>query len=181
MKKRHVAALCVLFSAAALAQTTVYRWVDKDGKVHFSDAPPPADVRDSTQKTMGGGEVARDLPYAVQQAMQRNPVTLYTAPSCGDPCNGARQLLSQRGVPFTERNAEGNAAAQKDLKAMIGGLEVPVLVIGTAPLKGYDGGSWALALDDAGYPRTRAPGQTPTRGAPEAPPASTAAPPGNPQ
>ncbi|HCE51161.1 MAG TPA: DUF4124 domain-containing protein, partial [Shewanella baltica] len=29
----------VLFSM--LAQATVYKWVDKDGKVHYSDEPQP--------------------------------------------------------------------------------------------------------------------------------------------
>ena len=179
MKTRHIVALCCTIAAsAALAQSTVYRWVDKDGKVHFSDSPPPADARQSSQKTMGGGYVERELPYGVQQAMKKNPVTLYTAPSCGEPCGSARNLLSERGIPFTERNAGGSAAVQKDLKELVGGLEVPVLVIGGNPIKGYDNGQWSLALDDAGYPRTRAPGQAPTQGlqqaspAPQAPPAA---------
>lgn len=171
MKTRHLVAACIaaLAACAALAQSNVYRWVDKDGKVYFSDSPPPADAKESSQRTMGGGYVDREYPYAVQQAMKKNPVTLYTAPSCGDPCNNGRQLLSDRGIPFSERNAEGNAAVQQELKKLVGGLEVPVLVIGEASLKGYDGGQWSLALDDAGYPRTRLPGQGPTRGAPPAP------------
>lgn len=180
MKKRHIVALCCTIAAtAALAQSTVYRWVDKDGKVHFSDSPPPADAKQSSQKTMGGGYVDRDLPYAVQQAAKKNPVTLYTAPSCGEPCTSGRNLLSERGIPFNERNAGASADAQKALKELVGGLEVPVLVIGASPIKGYDSGQWSLALDDAGYPRTRAPGQEPTRGAPDptpAPPSPPASP-----
>ena len=45
------------FAAAfcANAQTNVYRWVDKDGKVQFSDSPPPADAKDATQRRLGGG------------------------------------------------------------------------------------------------------------------------------
>ncbi|HXN15369.1 MAG TPA: DUF4124 domain-containing protein, partial [Usitatibacter sp.] len=54
---------CALFAAAFLvtfqaqAQTNVYRWVDKDGNVQFSDAPPPEDARGVTQKRLGGGYV----------------------------------------------------------------------------------------------------------------------------
>ena len=36
-------------------------------------------------------------------------------------------------------------------------------------VKGFSDQSWAAALDSAGYPRTRAPGQSPTR--PTSPPA----------
>ena len=178
MKTRHLVAACcaALAASAVLAQSNVYRWVDKDGKIHFSDSPPPADAKESSQRTMGGGYTDREYPYAVQQAMKKNPVTLYTAPSCGDPCTSGRQLLSDRGIPFSERNAEGNLNVQQELKKLVGGLEVPVLVIGESTIKGYDSGQWSAALGDAGYPRTRLPGQGPTRGAPENPAPSQAAP-----
>jgi glutaredoxin len=174
MRKRLITTACclVLLATAAVAQTNVYRWVDKDGKVHFSDTPPPPEARESSQKRLGGGYVDREYPYAVQMAMKRNPVTLYVAPSCGEACTGARQLLSERGIPFSERDAQSSAPAQEALKKLIGGLEVPVLVVGESTLKGYEEGQWHAALDTAGYPRTRLPGQSPTRGATEAPPAA---------
>ena len=34
----------------------MYRWVDKDGKVHFSDKPPPADARQTQQLTTPASE-----------------------------------------------------------------------------------------------------------------------------
>jgi len=38
---RHLAA-AILLAAALPAQAQVYKWVDKDGKVHYSSTPPPA-------------------------------------------------------------------------------------------------------------------------------------------
>jgi glutaredoxin len=178
MQKRLITTACclALLAGAAVAQTNVCRWVDKDGKVHFSDTPPPADAKGSTQKRVGGGYVDQDYPYAVQQAMKRNPVTLYTAPSCGEACTSGRELLSKRGIPFAERDAASNAQAQEALKKLVGGLEVPVLVVGESSIKGYEQGQWAAALDTAGYPRERLPGQAPTRGAlePATPPKAAA-------
>ena len=153
-------AAALLVSSAALAQTNVYRWTDKDGKVHFSDAPPAADAKDVTQKQMGGGSVDEaQLPFATQAAMRNNPVTLYTSNGCGDLCVQARGLLANRGIPFAERNAEANAANAEALKKLVGELSVPVLVIGANTLKGFEESSWQSGLDTAGYPRTRAPGQ----------------------
>ena len=43
-----VIACSVLLSAAAAAQQ-VYRWVDEDGVVHYSDQPPPEDGAESIQ------------------------------------------------------------------------------------------------------------------------------------
>jgi hypothetical protein len=60
----------------------------------------------------------------------------------------------------------------------VGGLEVPVLVVGSSTFKGYEEGQWASALDSAGYPKERLPGQAPTRGQvePAAPIKANAAP-----
>ena len=147
---------------AAVAQTSVYRWVDKDGKVHFSDTPPPQDARSSSQKTLGGGYVDQSqLPYATQVAMKKSPVTLYIGGDCGEPCSEGRELLAKRGVPYTAKNAQTNAADQEALRKLVGALEVPALVVGETVLKGYSEASWNAALDAAGYPRTRAPGQPP--------------------
>ena len=158
-------ALCVVVAAIAAqasAQTNVYKWTDKDGKVHFSDTPPP--------------------PYATQLAAQRNPVTIFVGPDCGDPCSRGRDLLTRRGVPYTERDAQNNPADQEALKKLVGGLDVPTLVIGQRPTKGYEEDMWQAALDSAGYPRTRLPGQAPLRQNAPAPakpaaPAEPAAPP----
>ena len=162
-------AACMLVCAAQ-AQTSVYRWVDKDGKVHFSSEPPPPDAANVTEKRMGGGGAAEgQLPYATQQAMKTNPVTLYVSNKCGDYCSEGRALLTNRGIPYTERNAEASPEDAEKLKQLIGALQVPVLVVGDKPVKGFAPGTWNSALDSAGYPRTKLPGQLGPR-----PPESTA-------
>ena len=153
------AATALACSLEAGAQSTVYKWTDSQGKVHFSDTPPTEQAKGVTQKRMGGGEVdASQLPYATQLAAKSNPVTLYTAPQCGDPCTSARSLLGERGIPYSERNAQANPADAEEVKRLIGAMQVPVLVIGANHLKGYEEGAWQAALDGAGYPRTRLPG-----------------------
>ena len=163
--------LCVvaaLATATANAQSTVYRWVDKNGKVQFTDTPPPADAKSVTEKRMGGGYVEdSQLPYATQIAAKRNPVTLYTSSDCGDLCAQGRDLLSKRGVPFAEKNAQASQADQEALMKIAGSLSVPYLVVGEANVRGFDEGSWHAALDRAGYARTRLPGQAGPRTEPQ--------------
>jgi glutaredoxin len=163
-----LAILTAVAAFAAQAQTTVYKWTDKDGKVHFSDTMPDSDVK-TTEKTMGGGDSQNaNLPAATQMAMARNPVTLYTTPECGDSCASAKNLLENRGVPYTERDPAKSAADQDMLKKLVGGLYVPVLVVGSgSPMKGYQEDDWNAALDSAGYSRTRLPGQGSMRRLPE--------------
>ena len=181
-KPRLAAALAaaLLLPALAAAQSNVYRWVDKDGKVHYSDTPPPEPTRNVSQKRLGGGYVQEtQLPYATQIAMRRNPVVLFTGTDCADPCRNGRELLAKRGIPFTERDAQANPADGEALTKLIGSLDVPLLVVGENKVKGFESGSWDSALDGAGYPRTALPGQA-QRAAPlknaEAPPAAPGAP-----
>ena len=170
-----LAAIALLAGLDAAAQTSVYRWVDKDGNVHFSDTPPLEDAT-VTQKRMGGGAVdASQLPYATQMAMKRSPVTLFSSKNCGEPCASGRGILASRGIPYAERSPDANQADSDALKKLVGVLEVPVLVVGDTALKGYNDTLWNSALDSAGYPRTLLPGQVaprppePTAPAPPAP------------
>lgn len=157
---------------ASHAQSNVYRWVDKDGKVHFSDTPPPEEAKSVSQKRMGGYVEQSQLPYATQMAMKRNPVTLYVANDCGTPCERGRELLVQRGVPYGEKNAQTSNAAKDALVKLAGSAEVPLLLVGENKLKGYDEDAWNSALDAAGYLRTRLPGAPVAPRAPEPPPAA---------
>lgn len=164
-------AAALVLSLASHAQTNVYRWVDKDGKVHFSDTPPPKDAKDSSQKRMGGGAVAApQVPFATQEAARRNPVTMYSSTQCGELCDQGRALLGKRGVPFSEKYADVDAKDGEAVKEMTGKLQVPVLKVGDRHVQGYREDLWNSALDAAGYAKTALPGQN-TPPPPPAPPA----------
>jgi glutaredoxin len=156
---RTALATAVALSLGAYAQSNVYKWTDKNGKVHFSDTPPAEESTNLSHKKLGGGYVQESsLPYATQVAMKRNPVVFYSGPKCGTPCERGRDLLSTRGIPFSERDAstkEGAEAMQR-----LGIRDLPVVTIGERNVKGYDDDAWHAALDGAGYPRTALPGQS---------------------
>ena len=160
MKTAAFTIVALAIACAAQAQTNVYRWVDKDGKVHFSSEPPPVDAGNVTQKRMGGGFVDEaQMPFATRDAMKRNPVSLYSTNGCGDLCAQGRTVLNNRGIPYADKNPETNKADADALRKLVGALEMPVLVVGTRTLKGFDEDAWQSALDSAGYPRTKLPGQ----------------------
>ena len=159
---RALAAALALACLATHAQTTLYRWVDKDGKVQYTDTPPPAEAKGASQKRYGSSAPDQALPYATQTAMKRNPVMLWVVPNC-EPCAQGRQLLANRGVPFSERDAQANVETQAALKQLQGDINVPVLEVGSTRVRGFEEGQWNAALDAAGYPKERAFGQDPTQ------------------
>lgn len=147
----------LLFSAGASLAGNLYRWVDKDGTVHYSDQPPPSSVKEVQEKKLGASVIEGSPSYALQQAVKNFPVNLY-ATDCGAGCNKARELLNKRGVPYNEKNPNQQPESAEALKQIAGELLVPVLVVGNnPPLKGFEETAWNLALDAAGYPRTSVP------------------------
>jgi glutaredoxin len=100
----------------------------------------------------GAASPGSALPYELQQIASRYPVTLYTGDNCG-PCASGRNLLTARGIPFTERTVttpEDAAALQR----MSGDTSLPFITIGGQQIKGYADTEWTQFLDAAGYPKT---------------------------
>ncbi|MDO9063572.1 MAG: glutaredoxin family protein [Sulfuricella sp.] len=148
---------CILcmFAVYSAQSASLYRWVDTDGKVHYTEQPPPPSAARKVEAKTIGTPPADDgqLPYASRLAAKNFPVTLYNS-ECGEACTKAREHLAKRGVPFNEKDA-GTPEVQAELKKLIGALEVPVLAVGTVTrLKGYEAGAWNAALDEAGYPKS---------------------------
>ncbi|HSS45892.1 MAG TPA: glutaredoxin family protein [Burkholderiales bacterium] len=156
MKLRFLFCL-LLFSASMGLAGNLYRWVDGEGNVHYSDQPPPPSVKEVQEKTLGVSVIEGSQPYGLRQAVKNFPVTLFVS-DCGAGCTRARELLNKRGVPFTEKNPNQPENAD-ELKKIVGDLVVPVLVVGnTQPLRGFEESSWNNALNFAGYPSAPVPG-----------------------
>lgn len=152
---RPLALLAVLGTlSTAAAAVDVYRWVDEKGVVHYTDQPAPPQAKQE-RKRFSTSVPAAELPYATREAAKNFPVVLF-AGDCGDNCNKAVAFLSERGIPFTSRDARDPVVA-KTLKAISGGLQVPVITIGREVVKGFSDSSWGKALSLAGYPRNPLP------------------------
>jgi glutaredoxin len=144
--------LAALVSAGASAQG-VYRVVGPDGKVTYSDQPPPATA--NARPVSGASAAATStgsLPSELRQAAGRYPVTLYAAADCA-PCDNGRNFLNSRGIPYAEKSV----SSSDDIAAfrrLSGVSSLPMLAVGGQYLKGYSESEWTQYLDAAGYPKT---------------------------
>jgi len=148
------AALVLALWCLALPASALYKVVGPDGRITYTDRPPSdSGSRITTINRDGQAEAAPQdtLPQDLRQATTRYPVTLYVTADCA-PCDAARLLLVQRGVPFSEKRvvSDDDAAA---LERVIGGRTVPSLTIGSQALRGLSQTDWNAYLDAAGYPR----------------------------
>lgn len=148
------------FSAHVQAQ--VYRIVKPDGTVTYSDRPLATGAAPLTQSSAAssaptdattgtaGNLPTPTLPYELRQAVNKYPVVLYSGNSC-TPCDGGRNLLQARGIPFTERTI----TTREDLDALkrqMGDDSLPYLAVGKQKLKGFSSEEWSQYLNAAGYP-----------------------------
>jgi glutaredoxin len=150
------AALLGTLAALTLAPMpawALFKVVAPDGSVTYTDRPPATTQGRVTQlgRQADAAPEPPPLPLELRQAVQRHPVTLYTAAEC-QPCDAARSMLLQRGIPYTERRILENDDVLA-LERLVGGRTVPALTIGAQALRGYAGDEWAGYLDAAGYPR----------------------------
>lgn len=147
-----VAAL--VLASPGLAQQ-VYRIVGPDGRVSYSDQPPAANTpaKPTGASTTRSSETSNPpLPYALRQVVNKFPVTLYATASCG-PCDQARALLVQRGVPYTEKTVTSADDVQA-LQRLSGSTSLPYATIGAQAMRGFADVEWRQTLDLAGYPTT---------------------------
>lgn len=170
-------AITLAVAAGGAVAQQVYRYVDKDGHVVYTDRLPPDAAKDVQAKRMGGNYVQSDeMSVATREATERFPVKLYTFP-CGEVCRAAEALLNRRGVPYTAIAVDTPEGSELLMKAT-GELQAPVLQIGDKQFaKGYSEARWTAMLDDAGYPKAPANRRaTPVgKSAPEPAPAAPAA------
>lgn len=148
-----IAALAVV--GQALAQSAqVFRYVDPDGKVVYSDRAPPANAKSVQTKRLGGNFIETSEPgFAAQQASEKYPVTLFTF-DCGEVCQNAESLLNKRGVPFSIVNVQTDEQGRARMLALSNDDKAPVLAVGDQLIvKGYNETRWQATLDQAGYPK----------------------------
>ena len=145
----------MLLALNAAQATELYRWVDKNGVVHYGDTP----IEEAEKLRIGGssGDTASgvsdaNISYEARMVSKNFPITLYVSEQCGEPCNQARAFLKKRRVPFSEtmlRTLEDFDSFKK-----MSGIEgVPALTVGRTWLKGFQAGQWQNELDAAGYPK----------------------------
>jgi len=153
--RAYLVAVACLWIACGDCSAQMYRWTDDQGRVHYTQTPPPTQAKDVQRKNLRSNKATGsvDLPYATQIAAKNYPVTLYTQPDCGSPCDDARAALAKRAVPFREVSVASQADID-EVKRVSGGEKLPLIVVGSQFHIGFQEGLINGLLDTAGYPPT---------------------------
>lgn len=126
----------ILFSAAIacsmVASAQVYKWVDENGKTHFSDQPPTK--RSIPQAKLPAINEMKKLDY--EPTAPAKPVVMYSTDWCGY-CTKARQYFKRNNIPFREKDIEKSAQAKQEY-SRLNGSGVPLILVGKQKIQGFD-------------------------------------------
>ncbi|MES2316285.1 MAG: glutaredoxin family protein [Pseudomonadota bacterium] len=142
-----------LLLCAGTASAQLFKWVDANGKTHFSDTPPPANGKLAVVKPGNASVSTANLPYALANPARNHPVTLYTASACAG-CDAGRSHLRNRGIPFAEKTVATEADVAR-LKAAGSDGSLPYIAVGAAKMAGFEAAAWDTMLKNAQYPDSK--------------------------
>jgi glutaredoxin len=133
---RLIILLALLISAPGL-HAEIYKWVDEQGQVHYSDQKPedrpvteiPMETRSYQEISYGTVEV--DTRKVAPEAR----VVMLSASWCGS-CKKAKQYFRRNGIPFLEYDIEKSSRGKR-LYEQLGATGVPVILVGKKRMNGF--------------------------------------------
>lgn len=144
-----IALLFVSMAGMALGAETLYKTVGPDGKVDYSDKPPPDGKVEKTMQfnNLPSSEVpGLSLSYVEQlrrfkASQAKTPATpaagvvLYAASWCGY-CRHARSYLAKKSIPYQEIDID-TPRGKESFAEIAGGGGIPVLFASGQRVQGY--------------------------------------------
>lgn len=132
------AVIWLLFLPVSADAGEVYKWRDAQGKLHFSDQPPPdqavEQVRLRSINTIKATSVS-----ILEEPLQDTPdVILYSAEWCG-ACRTAKRYFRQKGIAYKEYDVEKSRRGKQDYQRLKG-RGVPIILVGKQRMDGFSTG-----------------------------------------
>ena len=117
------------------AAQTIYKWVDQNGKVHFTDRPPVQQETERVELRPLNTYTSTQVQEIDSSLVPSRKVIMYSASWCA-VCNQAKQYFQRERIDFEEYDVEKSAKGKRDFKKL-GGKGVPVILVGNKRLNGF--------------------------------------------
>jgi glutaredoxin len=134
-----------LLSAAAVGQ--IYKWVDENGKTHFSSSPPIHGEAETVEPKITNIYSSPDQPAESEiddkpkrEIAKRKKVVMYSAVWCST-CKVAKNYFKSNKIPFKEYDIETSAKGRRDYKKLKG-TGVPIILVGKQRMNGFSASSF---------------------------------------
>jgi glutaredoxin len=136
LKQRNLKALLIsviILSPAMLIADEIYKWVDKEGRVHYGDRKnKPKHVQAETIKVEINTYIS---PEVSQSIIHSERLIMYSTAWC-PACKKAKRYFKANNIPFIEYDIEKNKSAYRRYKKL-NARGVPVILYKKKRLNGF--------------------------------------------
>jgi glutaredoxin-like YruB-family protein len=125
--------LASALTPAAVNADQIFKWVDENGKVHFTDIPPNDQETEQVQVRINSYSATELL--VMDEVSSSDKVVMYSTDWC-TYCDKAKKYFTANDVPFVEYDIEKDSAARREYDRL-GGRGVPVILVGNKRMNGF--------------------------------------------
>ncbi|MCR4302213.1 MAG: glutaredoxin family protein [Sulfuricaulis sp.] len=125
----------------------VYKWIDAEGRIHFSDNPVGATNAEEVKirtLTEASDVVLEGDDYGPRE------VKILSTTWCG-VCKKAKNYLAAKGIYFSEYDVETSDIGRQEYKRLVG-KGVPIILVGNQRMDGFTANKLEEMLKNVGYP-----------------------------
>jgi glutaredoxin len=122
----------LLFTATATGE--IYKWIDQQGNIHFTDRPPANEITEKIEVEINSYTSPKiiDLDRLFGKS---NKLVMYSTAWCGY-CKKARDYFNSNNIAFDEYDIENTNKGKRDYKKL-GGSGVPIILMGNKRMNGF--------------------------------------------
>lgn len=116
------------------SNSEIYKWVDAQGKSHFTDTPPKDQQVEEVELKINTYTSVQITPL-VERLGKKGKVVMYSASWCGI-CKKAKAYFVKNRIPHVVYDVEKSSIGRSDFK-LLRGKSIPVLIIGKKRMNGF--------------------------------------------
>ena len=112
----------------------IYKWVDEQGKVHFTDNPPDDKNTEEIKLKINTYSSVEIKPLG-ERLGRKDKVVMYSAVWCGI-CKKAKHYFQKNNIPYVLYDVEKSRRGKIDFK-LLRGKGVPIIIVGNKRMNGF--------------------------------------------
>lgn len=129
------------------AFSEIYKWVDENGKTHFSDQKPEQATVEEIEVKVNTITTPSILDSDFLEARDRRKVVMYSAVWCG-VCKKAARYFREKKIPFKEYDIEKSRKGRQDY-TKLNGRGVPIILVGKKRMNGFSASRFQSMYSEA--------------------------------
>ncbi len=127
-----ISSLVLLSSYTVNAE--IYKWVDEQGKIHFTDNPPKNKQAEEVKLKINTYSSVEIKPL-IERLAKPGKVVMYSAEWCGI-CTQAKQYFRKNNIKYISYDVEKSRTGKMDFK-LLRGKSVPIIIVGNKRMNGF--------------------------------------------